>query len=132
MATDNPSDNLAALPPAVSNARRVVLGSVYGLLLVFLVSSLQATLRPGLATLVIWTIQVLPLLCFLPFLHRTRLRAYAWLSFVSLVYFIHGVLLAFDPARSLLGMVETLFCTSLFIALVAFIRAYRKHFNVSV
>ncbi|MFM1896813.1 MAG: hypothetical protein RLZZ385_1887 [Pseudomonadota bacterium] len=104
----------------------------YGLLLLFGFSSLQATLRPGLATLVIWFIQVLPLLCFLPVLHKTRLRAYAWLSFVILAYFIHGVLVAFDPDRTWLGVVEALLCGILFGSLIWFIRAYRTHFNVGL
>ena len=76
-------------------------------------------------TLVIWAIAVFPLALFAPFLHGTRIRPFAWLSFVVLMYFVHGVLTAFTPGRLLVGLLEILFCVLLFSAVIVLIRRYR-------
>jgi uncharacterized membrane protein len=63
---------------------------------------------------------------------RTNLRTYAWTCFVVLLYFTHGVLLAFDPSRRWLGITETLLSIVMFTAMIVFIRQYREHFKVGL
>jgi uncharacterized membrane protein len=60
----------------------------------------------SLITFVVWLIQIVPLLIFIVGLHKIKIRTYGWLCFVCLMYFTHGVLAAFDPARRVLGLVE--------------------------
>ena len=81
------------------------------------------------ATPVIWLIQTLPLLIFLKGLLQNNLRTYAWMCFVVLLYFTHGVLLAFDPPRRWLGVTEIVLCTIMFVAMILYIRQYREHFK---
>jgi len=103
----------------------MVLGSYYGLCLVLLFNSLSMTTGLTITTVVIWLIQLTPLLIFLPGLRRSRVRSYAWLSFVVLMYFTHSVLTAFTPGRLIIGLLEALFCSLLFVALILFIRRHR-------
>ncbi|MBL4821319.1 MAG: DUF2069 domain-containing protein [Gammaproteobacteria bacterium] len=118
------------IPVSIRRWRLTVLVAFYGLLLLFLVNSLSMTIRAGPTTLVIWFIQIFPLLIFLPALHRNYLRAYAWLSFAILIYFVHGVLTSFNSDKLLIGLVETFLSSVIFIALVIYIRKYRNHFKV--
>jgi uncharacterized membrane protein len=78
---------------------------------------------------VIYIVQIIPLLLFLPGLYRTRLRSYAWLSFVILLYFMQGVLTAFETQTRLIGLAEVIICTLLFCCIVVFIRRYRGHYK---
>ena len=120
------------LPAALIWSRAIVLACSYGLLLYFLVSSIAALDGIVVATFVIWLLQILPLLIFLPGLHKSRLRSYAWVSFVVLLYFMHGVLVAFSPSRLMFGLVEVALCAMLFVSLIIFIRQFRDHYGVGL
>lgn len=48
----------------------------------------------------IWLFKVLPLLLFIPGLIQRRHSTSAWLSYVSMLYFVLGVLLTFTPGAS--------------------------------
>lgn len=109
-----------------------LLGSFLGLLLYFALNSWLALGGPSLALPVVWLLQTLPLLIFLPGLLRARPRTCAWLSFVVLLYFIHAVLVAFDPARRLLGLIEVLLCVVMFVLLIIYIRQYRAAFGRAI
>ncbi|GAB5498856.1 MAG: DUF2069 domain-containing protein [Pseudohongiellaceae bacterium] len=121
-----------ALPAKIALTRRLVLANFYALLVYFALNSVLSLPELSLAMPVIWLLQTLPLLIFLPGLLRTRPRSFAWLSFVILLYFMHAVLLAFEPERRWLGVLEALLCTSLFTLLVIFIRQYRDHYQVGI
>jgi uncharacterized membrane protein len=118
-------------PPQLAQTRRYILTLYYALLVYFAVNSVAA-LGASIAVPVVWLLQTVPLLIFLPGLRRGNARSYAWLSFVILLYFIHGVLLAFDAQRRVLGFIEVLLCVALFVYLILFIRAYRTHFNTGI
>ena len=120
------------LPKPLQRSKLVVLTAYYGLFLYFLVSSILVYERLSPISIIVWLIQIVPLLIFLPGLHRTHLRTYAWLSFVMLLYFIHAVLVAFEPASLWLGITEITLCTIAFGFLMLFIRQYRKHFQVNL
>lgn len=63
--------------------------------------------------LVWFLIQVAPLLLTLPGLLRLSIKSTFVLSMTSLLYFIHGVLIVFDPGMQLLGAFEIGFALSL-------------------
>ena len=120
------------LPPSIELLRKSLLAAYYALLVYFVVSALMVfgEFRP--ASLAIWLIQVTPLLIFARGLHYANLRTYGWVSFVILLYFIHGVLIAFQPGQFWPGVVEALLCTVIFVLLILFIRQYRDHYQVSL
>jgi len=120
------------VPSILSRARFLVLAACYALMLNFLISSLLILEVPSLATLVIWLIQVLPLAIFMPSLHLGSLRSFAWVSFVILLYFMHGVLVAFNPASLIFGLIEAALCTIVFCALIVYIREYRRFYGVKL
>lgn len=119
-----------SLPASIELLRKSLLAAFYALLGYFVVSAVLVfgDFRP--ASLVIWIIQVTPLLIFARGLHRANLRTYGWMSFVILLYFMHGVLIAFEPSRLWLGLVEVTLCTVIFVLLILFIRQYRDHYQV--
>jgi len=119
-------------PDALIWSRRIVLAACYGLLVYFLVSSVVALNSIVITTFVIWFVQILPLVIFMPGLHQSRLRSYAWVSFVVLLYFMHGVLVAFVPERRLFGLIEVTLCSVLFVFLIIYIRQHRTYYNVSL
>jgi len=96
--------------------------SYYALVLTLLLNSLVMTTGLGITTLVIWLLQAFPLIVFAPALHRNKQRAFAWLSFVTLMYFVHAVLVAFDPRRTIVGLLEIAACCALFTALIFYLR----------
>ena len=120
------------LPTSIELLRKSLLAAYYSLLLYFVVSAtlVFGEFRP--ASLAIWAIQASPLLIFARGLHRAQLRTYGWVSFVILLYFMHGVLVAFEPGQLWLGLIEVTLCTIIFVLLILFIRQYRNHYKVSL
>ena len=120
------------LPASIELLRKSVLAAYYALLIYFIVSALLVfgEFRP--ASFAIWLIQVTPLLIFARGLHYANLRTYGWMSFVILLYFMHGVLIAFQQGQYWLGLVEALPCTGIRSWLIVFIRQYRDHYQVSL
>jgi uncharacterized membrane protein len=121
-----------SLPSTVRQLRFGVLLCIYSLIGLFLANSLTMTTQVSITTVILWVIQSFPLLIFLPALHKTHSRAYAWLSFVVLLYFVHGVLTAFTPQRFWFGVIESLLCTILFTVLILFIRQYRTSVSATL
>ncbi len=111
------------------NARLLVLISAYALLiLTFLRTGLMLNMV-SIAGLFAWGIQALPMALLLPGLHASRPRTYAWLGFIVQFYFIHGVLLAFNPDRLVWGLAHIALTVLIFCGLIAFIRRYRREFG---
>lgn len=71
---------------------------------------------------VILAIELVPLLLVLPGMLMGSARAHAWTCFVVNLYFIKGVLAAFDPARALLGWLEVGISLVLFVSALLFVR----------
>ena len=115
-----------ALLPGSAGAKKLTLWSVYALLLLLFWRTSESLPMTGLAGLAAWAIQALPLLALLPGLHGGRPRGYAWLGFVIQLYFIHGVILAFAPARLGWGLAQIALAVLIFTALIAFIRRRRR------
>ena len=117
------------LPSKIANFRLGVLASYYALVGFFFVSTPMMLSSLSFGTLSIALLQTLPLLIFAPGLQRTRLRTYGWMSFVVLLYFTHGVLVAFRPEQLTQGLIEVLLSVALFTFLILFIRQYREHYK---
>ncbi|UTW47004.1 DUF2069 domain-containing protein [Bacterioplanoides sp. SCSIO 12839] len=70
----------------------------------------------------IWLFKILPLLLFVPGFFSRSHKSAAWLSYVSMLYFILAVLLAFTPGASLWGWGMVLSTIALFISSMLFTR----------
>ncbi len=82
----------------------LLIGSIFALtgLRQFFVSPLQ-----GAVLNLLWFLaQVLPLLFLLPGILRLRARAYFFAAMVSMLYFIHGILLTIMPDSRAMGLWE--------------------------
>lgn len=121
-------------PPAlIETAHRAVVALYGALLLTFTVYALVQIPNGNLtAIIVLWLIKSVPLLIFLPGLRARKLRTYAWLSFVVLLYFIQGVQTAFTVEARVYGIVVTLLLSGFFCALVVYIRSYRGFYKTSL
>ena len=105
---------------------RCIVGSYCALLGLFLINSLTALDRFSLAIPVIWLLQSAPLLGFARAVRRKNAQQFIWLSLVVLLYFMHGVLVAFDPARRTVGAAELGLSVLLFCALLLYLRVAQK------
>lgn len=113
----------------VSLAYNGMLASYSGVGLVMLISTfasapeqdsnLLAWLGTGLA---LWLFKISPLLLFIPGFFQRSHKSAAWLSYVSMLYFIFAVLLAFTPGAMLWGILMTLSCLILFLSSMYFTR----------
>ena len=70
---------------------------------------------------VVWAIQMLVLLAFLPGVIKRNLRTHIWLTFVLLFFFIASVSTAF-ACTSLLTVAEVFFVMELFITAMLYVR----------
>ncbi len=73
-----------------------------------------------------WLIQVIPLVAFIPALSKQQLRAYQWLCFLILFYFLMAVLAIFTPGKTLFGSLETFFCALLFSSAILYIHKKQR------
>lgn len=107
---------------AVSRAASLVSFLALAVLLLLLLWNL---LFAGLPDKLLWLIlafQLAPLALLAPGLLLGNARTHAWACFVVNLYFIQGVLAAFDPAKALFGWLETLLSLSLFCAALMYTR----------
>ena len=84
-------------------------------LLVLCFSVWQIT-RPGHSSILFWLVQCVPLLVVLPGMWLQKPRAYIWLCFLMLVYFIKGVDGMVFPSRAWVDYVILAGSISLFIS----------------
>ena len=110
---------------------RFIVGSYGALLGLFLINSLTALDQFSLAIPVIWLLQSAPLLCFARAV-RKNAQQLIWLSLVVLLYFMHGILVAFDPARRIVGAAELGLSVLLFCAILLYLRVAQKLSNPAV
>ena len=117
-----PLPALSWLQPRLSISRGISLFSFFALAVLLVVWNLAFADLHGARTEVIMAIELAPLALLAPGMLLGKARAYAWACFVVNLYFIKGVLAAFDPARSLLGWIEVLLSASLFCAALMYTR----------
>ena len=98
----------------------------YGLIFTLLLSSLFVSPISVLSKIVIWAIQIIPLLAFSFGVHAKHLRSMMWLSFISLIYFTQALLSVLEEKRDILDIVEILFSSGLFLSLILYIANRQK------
>jgi len=96
-------------------AKSLTFTLLFGILLLFAYWNLN---RPTGTVPAIWLMQSLPLLSLLPGMIRQFYRAYSWLCFVLLFYFIFAVQLVFSSIRQtsdfiFLALIVLLFISSM-------------------
>lgn len=103
-------------------ARTITLGAYVLLLLSITATRLLTPVGAWNTNLMIWLVQSVPLLIFLPGLWRGGITSYAWLTFVSLIYFTAAVTNVFIPERQLGAAVDVALTVILFSSALLFIR----------
>ncbi|MBJ9977188.1 DUF2069 domain-containing protein [Pseudomonas sp. S75] len=114
--------SLEWLAPRLRLTRALALACFFGLIALLLVNDLWFADLHGARVAVILAIELLPLSLLLPGLLMGSARAHAWACFVVNIYFIKGVLAAFDPARVLLGWSEVAISLGLFVSALLYVR----------
>lgn len=95
-------------------------------LLVWMAVEVAFTELSLLASLVVWLVQAIGLLWFLPGLRRGNASSAAWLGYVLMLYFIFAVLSAFAPGlKGQLAMIECLLIVGVFVLTIRFVKAKR-------
>lgn len=95
-------------------------------LLVWMAVEVAFTELSLLASLVVWLVQAIGLLWFLPGLRRGNASSAAWLGYVLMLYFIFSVLSAFAPGlKGQLAMIECLLIVGVFVLTIRFVKAKR-------
>ncbi|WP_227370651.1 DUF2069 domain-containing protein [Halomonas sp. M20] len=101
--------------------RRIVLASYIVLVILLLIGGWQLQAQGSNGFLPV-LVRVLPLILFLPTLYTRRPRGHAWLAFVSLLYFMQGVMLTTLPGKTWLGLLEVVASLTLFVASMLYAR----------
>nr|WP_299241102.1 DUF2069 domain-containing protein [uncultured Halomonas sp.] len=109
------------IAPLTQRTRKIVLGSYVGLIIMLLIGGwqLQAQSSNGFLPVLV---RVLPLILFLPTIYTRRPRGHAWLAFVSLLYFMQGVMLTTLPGKTWLGLLEVVASLTLFVSSMLYAR----------
>ncbi|MBK4988356.1 MULTISPECIES: DUF2069 domain-containing protein [unclassified Pseudomonas] len=115
------------LAPRLRLARATSLALFFGLIALLVVNNLWFANLHGARVGVILAIELIPLLLLLPGMLLGSARAHAWTCFVVNIYFIKGVLAAFDPGRAVFGWAEVLISLGLFIAALLYVRWKFQH-----
>ena len=115
------------LAPRLRLTRALNLAFFFGLIALLVVNNLWFANLHGARVEVILAIELVPLLLLLPGMLTGSARAHAWTCFVVNIYFIKGVLAAFDPARAVFGWVEVLVSLGLFITGLLYVRWKFQH-----
>jgi len=115
------------LAPRLRLTRALSLALFFGLIALLVVNNLWFANLHGARVGVILAIELIPLLLLLPGMLLGSARAHAWTCFVVNIYFIKGVLAAFDPARALFGWVEVLVSLGLFVSALLYVRWKFQH-----
>ncbi|WP_153785023.1 DUF2069 domain-containing protein [Pseudomonas sp. EMN2] len=110
------------LAPRVRLTRALSLACFFGLIALLVVNNLWFADLHGARVGVILAVELIPLLLLLPGMLKGSARAHAWTCFVVNIYFIKGVLAAFDPARAVFGWAEVLVSLGLFVSGLLFVR----------
>ena len=107
--------------PAFVFIFQTILICFYGLIITFFLSSLFVTPISVFSKIIIWVIQIIPLLAFSFGVHAKHVRSMIWLSFISLIYCMQAVLSVLEETKGILDISEFLFSSGLFLSLILYI-----------
>ena len=100
---------------------QTILICFYGLIITFFLSNLLVTPISVFSKIIIWVIQIIPLLAFSFGVHAKHVRSMIWLSFISLIYCMQAVLSVLEEKRGILDISEVFFSSGLFLSLILYI-----------
>lgn len=126
--TPKPLPSLEWLKPRLSITRAISTLSFLALIGLLAIWNLFYAELPERLFWPVMAIQLLPLLLLAPGILLGNARGHAWACFVINLYFMQGVLAAFDPARQLFGWLESIITLVFFCAAMLYIR-WRFQFN---
>ena len=115
------------LAPRLRLTRALSLACFFGLMALLVANNLWFANLHGARVEVILAVELVPLLLLLPGMLTGSARAHAWTCFVVNIYFIKGVLAAFDPARAVFGWIEVIVSLGLFVSALLFVRWKFQH-----
>ncbi|MBC3480153.1 DUF2069 domain-containing protein [Pseudomonas sp. SWRI59] len=115
------------LAPRLRLTRALSLACFFGLIALLVANNLWFANLHGARVEVILAVELVPLLLLLPGMLTGSARAHAWTCFVVNIYFIKGVLAAFDPARAVFGWIEVIVSLGLFVSALLFVRWKFQH-----
>ena len=107
--------------PAFVFIFQTILICFYGLIITFFLSSLVVTPISVYSKIIIWVIQIIPLLAFSFGVHAKHVRSMIWLSFISLIYCMQAVLSVLEEKKGILDISELFFSSGLFLSLILYI-----------
>lgn len=123
-----PLPALEWLAPRLALSYAVSITSFLGLLVAVLVWNIFYAELPTTLFWPVLAFQVVPLLILAPGVLLGNARGHAWACFVINIYFIQGVLAAFDPSRRLFGWIEAGLTFVFFCAALLYVR-WRFQYN---
>ena len=108
--------------------------SYFALLITFALSKIDGATLPEqglsfkyiLSGFIVWIISCFPLLIMLPGMIRNKPRTYAWLAYITLVYFILSVLLTFTENGWIYGITSSIASTVLFVCCLLIVRWHKR------
>ncbi|HDZ56245.1 MAG TPA: DUF2069 domain-containing protein [Pseudomonas xinjiangensis] len=119
---DKPLPGLDYLLPRIRFSRILACASYAALLITLLIYNAFFAELHGANPIIIIGVQVVPLLIFLPGIVTGNPRVHAFLAFAINLYFIHGVLVCFQPGREGYGALLVAFSLLYFLAALGFVR----------
>ncbi|MBF7729388.1 DUF2069 domain-containing protein [Pseudomonas sp. N040] len=123
-----PLPAIAWLEPRVQLTRAVSLACFAALAALLLIWNLIFADLHGARTWVVLAIELVPLALLAPGMLAGNPRTHAWCCFVVNLYFIQGVLGAFDPNRMLYGWLQSILSVTLFCVALMYTR-YRFQYD---
>ena len=112
--------------PLLTYSHLCAIVSYYLLIILFLTFSLQNLQINLISKFIIAIVQISPMLPFIKGLHALHFRSMIWLCFLSLVYFVHGIMNALSGAYNLFGWSEIICSLLLFISLAVCANTCKK------
>ncbi len=110
------------LEPRVRWSRVTALLCFSGLIALLSIYYLMFADLHGARPWVILSIELVPLLVLVPGMLSGSARGHSWTCFVVNLYFIKGALAAYDPCRSLFGVLEMLASLAVFSSALLYVR----------
>ncbi len=110
------------LLPRLRACRYLSLASFLALAALLLIWNLGYAAVPSTLLWAVLAFQLLPLLLLAPGIIGGHPRTHSWACFVVNLYFIQGVLAAFDPSKRLFGWLEILLSLTLFTSALLYTR----------
>jgi uncharacterized membrane protein len=110
------------LEPRVRWSRAAALLCFFGLIALLSAYDLFIADLHGARPWVVLSIELVPLLVLTPGMVTGSARGHAWTCFVVNLYFIKGALAAYDPSRSVFGVLEMLASLAVFVSALLYVR----------